>query len=249
MLFSRIFNTDFPPVLHLVLGLSVWCIYLADRLHDALRTDSAVLGTGRLMFTKKRFKPLASILLVASALNLALIILHVPGKLIATGLITAALLGVYYLLRLKAGVRIAALIPREILCGLIFALGCVITPHAFAAPGGTGPVFWISAFCLGLVCSANCILISIWEREEDLAASDTSMASAGTVRHIGIVIVGIGVASMALAFAGARPIHLAIALSAGAQWITLQFDDRLPKPLLRMLADAVLLTPLLLLWV
>lgn len=251
LLFSRVFGTGFPIVLHLILGLSVWCIYLADRLYDTVRTDEAVAGTGRLIFTRRHFKPLAVALGIASAANLALIIRYVPEKLILSGLVTAFLLGIYYAIRLGGGARLVSLIPREILCGMLFSLGCVITPHAYAAPGTAGLQFWLAAAFFGFACSANCILISIWEREEDLAANDQSFATASPriVRHIGAAIVLIGACSLALAYSSSWGIHLAVALSACAQSIVLHFDDRLSKPMLRVLGDAVLLTPLLFLWV
>lgn len=249
VLFSQAFGSDFPMVLHLILGLSVWCIYLADRLYDTLRTEAEAMATSRHMFTRRHFKALAVALGIAATVNLALIILHVPEKLILSGLITAALLGIYYAIRLKGGARFAALIPREILCGMLFSLGCVITTLAYADSGMIGPQFWLGAFFLGLACSASCILISIWEREEDLASMDHSVATVSPriVRHIGVAVVMIGAYSLVLAFSGAWAIHLAIALSAFAQRLTLHFDNRLSKPMLRVLGDAVLLTPLLLL--
>lgn len=250
ILFSRTFDTGFPLVLHVILGLSVWCIYLADRIYDTMRTDETVAGTDRLLFTRRNSKPLAIALAIASLLNLTLIIRHVPGKLIVSGLLTAFLLGIYYAIRLKGGARITTLIPREILCGMLFSLGCVITPHAYADSGTAGPAFWMAAFFFGLVCSSSCILISIWEREEDLAAGDPSFATVSPhiVRHMGTAIIAIGGCSLALAFYGPWGIHLCVALSACAQRIVLHFDGRLSKPVLRVLGDAVLLTPLLFIW-
>lgn len=202
------------------------------------------------MFTRRHFKPLAIALAIAAATNLTLIIRFVPEKLIISGLITAALLGIYYAIRLKGGARSASLIPREILCGMLFSLGCVITPHAYANPGTTGLKFWLAAILFGIVCSASCILISIWEREEDLATSDHSLATVSPciANHIGTAIILIGACSLGLACFGHRSIYFAVALSACAQRIALFFDDRLSKPMLRVLGDAVLLSPLLLLW-
>jgi hypothetical protein len=250
LLFSRTFEAHFPTILHVILGLSVWCIYLADRLYDTMRANITAAGTDRHRFTKRHFKPLAASLVLASALNLVLIIRHVPEKLILPGLITASLLGVYYAIRLKSGTKIATLIPREILCGMLFALGCVITPHVFISSGYDAIRFWFAAFSFGLVCSASCILISIWEREEDIATGDHSLATASPsiARHIGTAIVVVGALSLAYLNAATWRIHLAVALAAFAQLALLRFDGRLPKPLLRILADAVLLSPLVLLW-
>jgi hypothetical protein len=247
ILFARSFGADIPPVLHLILGLSVWCIYLADRLYDSIRTGETAGGTGRMMFTRRHFKPLAATLFATTVLNCTLIIRYIPENLMITGFITASLLGAYYMIRLKSGLRIAALIPREILCGMIFALGCVITAQAYALPGTDDLQFWVPAFFLGLVCSANCILISIWEREEDLAANDRSITTGSPriVRHIGSAILVVGACSLALASSGPGFIYLAMALSSFAQRIVLHYESRMGKPMLRVLGDAVLLTPLL----
>jgi hypothetical protein len=250
LLFAKTFDTDFPVVLHVILGLSVWCIYLADRLYDATRTGEPTQGTDRLIFTKRHFKPLAAALAVASVSNLILIIRHVPGNLIIYGLATAFLLVVYYGIRLKGGARLTTLIPREILCGMLFSIGCAITPLAYAAPGTSGLQFWIAVICFGLVCSASCILISIWEREEDLSAGDRSIAtiSPRITRHISTAIILIGVFSLVQLNSAPWRIHLAVALAAFAQLLALRFDNRIQKPILRVLGDAVLLSPVVLLW-
>lgn len=250
LLFAKTFDTGFPIVLHVILGLSVWCIYLADRLYDAMRIVKTEEGTDRLIFTKRHFKPLAAALAIAAVANLVLIVRHVPGNLIISGLATAFLLAVYYAIRLKGGVRLTTLIPREILCGMLFSIGCAITPLAYAAPGFSSLQFWVAVFCFGLVCSASCILISIWEREEDLSTGDRSIAtiSPRITRHISAAIILIGACSLAQLNSTTWRIHLSVALAACAQLIALHFDGRIPKPMLRVLGDAVLLSPLVLLW-
>jgi hypothetical protein len=250
LLFSRAFDTEFPVVLHVILGLSVWCIYLADRLYDTMRTDVTASGTDRLKFTRRYFKPLALALAIASAANLALIIRYVPGNLIIAGLITSFLLGTYYAIRLKRGTKVASLIPREILCGMLFSLGCVITPHAYADSGASDLGFWLAALLFGLICSTSCILISIWEREEDLAASDSSIAtiSPRIVPFMAGAVSLIAVTAACMVIFIPWQLCLPVALSALAQRIILHFDDHLSKPMLRVLGDAVLLTPLVFLW-
>jgi hypothetical protein len=251
LLFARTFDTDFPLVLHGILGLSVWCIYLADRLYDTMRTDSTAAGTDRHLFTRKHFKPLAVALIIASALNLVLIIRYVPERLVISGLITALLLGTYYAIRLKSGTRIVSVIPREILCGMLFSLGCVITPQAFEASGSIDTKLWLAAFSFGLICSASCLLISIWEKDEDLATGDHSLATLhpGIVNYLSGAIAVIAVLSACLAILGPWQIYVAVALAACAQLATLRYETHLSKPMLRVIGDAVLLTPLLFIWV
>ncbi|QTN33887.1 hypothetical protein HZ994_16730 [Akkermansiaceae bacterium] len=250
VLFSCSFDADFPAVLHLILGLSVWCIYLADRLCDSVRAGETAGVTDRLMFTRRNFKALAIALAFAAGANLLLIARHVPGKLIVPGLLTATLLAAYYLLRFMNGARFTAVIPREILCGMLYALGCVIATNACAPSGSTGAPFWFAAFLLGLVCSANCMLISLWEHREDLAACDRSIATTHP-RILGTIAAA--VSSLTVISLAATPflpwrICISVALSALALRVILNRETRLPTPMLRVLADAALLTPLAFLW-
>lgn len=249
-LFARVFGVNLPPIFHLILGLSVWCIYLADRLYDATRAPECGVQTDRLRFTKRHFAALSVVVLAAALSNLFLIICQVPRPLITTGLITACLLGAYYLVRLKGNARMPSAIPREILCGMVFAIGCVIAPHAFLSPD-SDPGFLIAAIFLGLVCSANCILISAWEKEEDIAGNDRSMATSHSriIPHMGNALTGLAILAAAMAFVGPWQIHLAVCLSALALRMMLHFEDRLSQRTLRVLADAVLLSPLLFVFV
>jgi len=246
-IFTRVFGIDLHWVFHIILGLSVWCIYLADRLYDAFRAPDTDSGTDRLTFTKRHFSALSAVTFAAGLVNLVLIILHVPRDLMVSGFVTAALLGIYYLIRMKGSARIAAVIPREFLCGMLFGLGTVIAPHAFAPPGISELRFYLPMVFFGLACSASCVLISIWEREADLASSDRSVATlqSGIIPHMAKAITALAAISTAFAFLGPWQIYLSVAVSAVALRLMLRFDDRIPPAALRALADGVLLSPLL----
>ncbi len=246
-LFMRILGIPLPHVFHLILGLSVWCIYLADRLYDAFRSGKKLkAGTDRLLFTRRNFGPLLVTVLIAGGVNLCLILRHIPEKLVINGLITAAAVFIYYVLRISGGSRTTSLVPREILCGFLFAIGTVIAPSTFSEDRGTA--IFISVSLLGMLFSANCILISIWEKEADLAAEDPSIASADSrivprIAHLTIVI---ALAAGCITFFTDWQLYLAIALAAAGLRLILLFQSHLSLLTLRVLADAVLLSPLLL---
>ena len=246
-LFARTFDANLPPVFHLILGLSVWCVYLTDRLYDATRCPNSGTATDRLRFTKRNFVALSAVTIVAALANLFLIMRHVPAHLMTSGLVTAGLVGIYYLIRLKGSARLASAVPREILCGMIFGIGSVIAPHAFLPPGG-GSGFILPALLLGLVCSANCVLISLWEKEEDIAVNDLSMATQPSriLPHIGNAINALILLASAMAIFGSWRIHLALAVSALALRLMLDSEDYLSRRKRRVLADVALLSPLLL---
>ncbi len=249
-LFAASFGIELPPVIHLVLALSAWCVYLADRLLDVFRSKATELDTERHRFTRKHFVKLIVLLTLAAIADLALIILFVPWNLVITGCATAALLGIYYLVRLGFTGKIASMIPREVLCGILFALGCAIGPHAFAPANLHEFRYFLPVVFFGLLCSADCILISIWERDADLASNDRSFATSRSrlIPHVSTFLSGLALACAALAYFGSWQLFLATTLAALALRITLRFENRLSRPMLRALADGLLLTPLLFIW-
>ena len=249
-LFARVFHVDLPEISHLILGLSVWCVYLADRLYDAIRAKNISKGTHRLRFTKQHLAALAITAAAAGGTNLFLIIRHVPEDLVISGLGTAALLAIYYGFRMFGRGRISVIVPREVLCGMIFALGSVLAVDYHAGLPGPDPGFIIPVFFLGLLCAAACILISIWERDADLATSDTSFATrrTGVPAQLPAAVSLLAIVCSVMAFFGSWQIYLALAFSALALRLMLHSEKQLSVTTLRVLADGVLLSPLLVVW-
>ncbi len=249
LLFSRCFDVRIPHAIHLLLGLSVWCVYLADRLYDVYRAKDFVNATWRLRFTKQYFTALALTTAVAGAANLCLIIRFAPMNLLIHGMITAGLLAGYYVFRFSSSEKLAAVIPREIMCGMIFATGSATATYSFAQPQTIGFSFLGAVVMLGIVCSASCIWISVWERDADLASGDHSIVSENVriPSRIRRLLLPLAALCGVLAFTEPWQIHVAACLSALALYLMARFGGELSPTLLRAMADGVLLTPLLLL--
>lgn len=247
ILFAKCFEVRLPPAIHLILGLSVWCVYLADRLLDACRAERVSMATHRLGFTKKHFTALVATTAAAGGVNLLLIVNHVPGHLLVHGLATAVLLGIYYAFRFGSSGKIAVFIPREIMCGMVFAIGSAISTFSYGLPETNSLPFFGAVAMLGLVCSANCVLISVWERDEDLACGDRSIASEkpGIPRHFRRLLLPLVLLYAIVAFADPWQIHVAAGISALALYLMARFEEKLSPTLLRAMADGALLTPLL----
>ncbi len=243
-LYARCFDVSIPPVIHLILGLSVWCVYLADRLYDAYRAKDFLNATSRLRFTKEHFTALAVATMLAGCVNLFLIIRFVPAHLMLHGLITAGLLALYYVFRFGSSGKL----PREIMCGMVFAIGSAIATFSYGQPESMGIRFIGAVAMLGLVCSANCVMISVWERDADLASGDLSIASAmpGIPVKFRRLLLPLVLLYGILAFADPWQIHVAAGISALALYLMARFEKKFSPSLLRALADGVLLTPLLL---
>ena len=247
ILFARCFDISIPSAIHFVLGLSVWCIYLADRLYDAYRAEGFSFATHRLRFTKNHFKTLTLTTAVAGCVNLFLIIRFVPAHLYVHGLATASLLGFYYAFRFGLSGKIAIFIPREIMCGMVFAIGSAIATFSYGLPETASLPFIVAVAMLGLVCSASCIMISVWERDEDIASGDRSIASEkpGIPSSIRRLLLPLVLLYCIVAFIDPWQIHIAAGLSALALYVMARFEEKLSPTLLRAMADGVLLTPVL----
>ncbi len=246
-MFARVVGVDLPWMVHLILGLSTWCIYLADRLGDVIRNDKA-MNTSRHVFTGKHLRKLCVILIMVSICNFFLITRYLPSRLVISGLITLGFIAIYYAIRLSRMKHLVSLIPREVMCGMLFAVGCAIAPHAYVGTTWMeSPILIITLLIYGLVCSASCILISVWETKADDAASDLSIV--GTHKrflcYLPSILIALSVISFFLAWFFPWQAFVAIGLSAILLRLVYQHQYRLSALHTRVLADAVLLTPLL----
>ncbi len=246
-MFAKISGVDLPWFIHLILGLSTWCIYLADRIIDVIRARQEAT-TSRHRFTRRHLRKLIGLLIIISIFNLALIIQYLPHKLLITGIITLGLIAIYYLIRLTRLKNIITLIPREVMCGMLFALGCAIAPHFYATkPWIQTPSLFIPVIMFGVVCSASCILISIWEKEADAITADSSIITthANFIPYLASTLTYLTAATLTLSCFFHWQAFLSISLSAILLRLALHHQNRISSMNRRVLADTVLLSPLI----
>jgi hypothetical protein len=246
-MFAKIADIELPWFVNLILGFSTWCIYLADRIVDVLRNPQHT-ATSRHCFTQLHIHKLIALLCFISICNLFLITHYLPQNLIIYGCATLGLVGIYYLIRLTKLKNVITLIPREVICGMLFALGCAIAPYAYSTtPWINTPELILLVILFGVVCSASCILISIWEKEADASASDLSIVTTHSrfIPYLSSSLSCLAVTSGTLAYFFYWQAFLAVALSAILLKLTLHYQDRITPLNLRILADIVLMTPLI----
>ncbi len=246
-MFAKISGVDLPWFIHLILGLSTWCIYLADRIVDVIRSQNQAT-TSRHRFTRRHLRKLIGLLIIISICNLALIIRFLPHKLLITGIITLGLIAIYYLIRLTDLKNIITLIPREVMCGMLFALGCAIAPHAYATTSWINtPTLFIPVIMFGMVCSASCILISIWEKEADAITADSSIITthANFIPYLASTLTYLAAFTVTLSCFFHWQAFLSIAVSGIFLRFILHHQNRISPINLRVLADAILLSPLM----
>jgi hypothetical protein len=217
----------------LTLGLTVWGVYLADRWLDARRGTAAELAE-RHRFAGRHprlIAGLAALALVAAGV-LALVVL--PPQVDAAGVAVGVVMAAYFLavhLRLLPRNRTGL---KELLVGSLFAAGVVL---AVAVRRPDDWRQWLPAvLALGALFTMNCSLISFWEAAPDAPLPVGCVVNAGTLG----------------ALVAAWYCEPAVAAAVALAWIGLTLLHCLRRPLgprrLRVLADAVLLAPLVVWW-
>lgn len=232
MFFEWQFHARLPAAGPLALGLAVWVLYVADRVHDAVQGD---LLQERHRFHLRYTRRLLVAAAVASAAVLGLLF-NLPAPLRAAWLLLAIPLGVYV-----AVVHVLHLhrVPKEPLVALFFAAATSIP--VLVSRGNAGVGLPLAALSFGLVCWLNCAAIDRWEGT--LAAADPLTRWMGTHLRAAAWLAALLMAP-ALLLRGSSAIAVA-ALAAAACLLQLDgWRTRLHPVTLRALADAALLTPL-----
>lgn len=225
------FDVVLPWTAPAALALAVWLVYAADRLHDARS------GTGPLEERHHFHARHARAFLVAIAL--VTIVLAVLVWLLPRELRTAWMLLGLPLMGYVAGVHVLRVrVPKEALVGVFFAAAATM-PALLAAH--TASVM-IAGGLFGVLCWLNCVFIA---RSEGVEAAGA--VTGWAVRRFPLAASSLLVVALVV-FIAFGDGGLAVALGAA---LLLLLDVARQQPLravrVRALADAALLTPLLVL--
>lgn len=230
----------------LVLVLCVWCVYLGDRVLDAVRTPTVGWEPIRKTFYRN-YRQLAAIIvsgLLLSALPLAYRLLRRPTFLAGLALVVPL---IFYLAFVHlAPTRWRTHWPREM------AVACVFTCGVFLAAWiGDGKSFyrlWGPAVLLGLLCWVNCCAIETWEWQKNMRRVDEQPSNSArwATRHLLFLALGIAGLTALMRHMTLVSFHFSlaaffsgVALAALAIW-----RSYLPMNSLRVAADVALCTPL-----
>jgi hypothetical protein len=240
-LFAGVFGATVAPPNRFALFLTAWLIYLADRFADCASIPAGAPSSARQRFCVEHRSIWIVLILLLGVIDsiICLTLLETRTRLIGSTI--AAAIGIYLALNHFAGWIWQRLPIKEIIVGFLFASGTV------AALNLTGSRFVVSAILFGTLCSLNCLSISVWERDLDIAQGKDSFATAHSQLFWLPRAACLALAVLALYTAipnETRAISLCLTSSA----ILLAFLNR-ASPLSRdervALADIVLLTPLI----
>jgi hypothetical protein len=235
-----------------LLAVCAWLAYCGDRLLDARRLPEGPVDSPRHAFARDHSKALMVAWCVGLALAAVMALqMSAPEMLAGAGLLAA--LGAYFLLHHLQSSRERAGRWKELMAGVGFALGALffVALNLQIAVPFVWVSFMLAALAWGGLCVMNCLVIAGWDRASDAAMKQPSLARrwAGMERALPMMALGLVGLVLGAAVLDDRWLPLALALAASA----LMLLELARRPELfsaearRVWADAVLLTPLLVL--
>jgi hypothetical protein len=247
-LFAASVHAELAPSITLVLGLTVWLIYVADRLLDAFAADRTSYQSARHRFHRTHRNVLLPLLIAALALTLwGCFQLDAPtlqfGMLMI--LIVAGYFGAVH------GIGSKWRFPKEAVVALVFGIGTFF-PAWIHSPRSSSAMAIPLAFFI-VICWLNVVLIEHVEwigiNRDRLEIPHASTLAAGA--HLPSIGIGTALAAAAISVMFPRqvepPVMLAVLLSAIALAALGSCWQRLSLNAVRVLADTALLTPALIL--
>jgi len=153
------FSTPLQPAGRLVLFLTVWAIYLADRLLDA-RKPPTQPEPARHRYYRRHSNFSTALLAVVVVSDAAIATLRLRPAILRDGLIPLAGVLLYLVANHFAGKSIA--VPKEIAAALLFTGGTFVAAWAVLPC----PQLAWAACAFFVLCLANMIAIEAWETRE-----------------------------------------------------------------------------------
>ena len=231
-----------------VLGIGTWLIYVADRLLDGRSPERRQDLRERHFFHARHARTFLIAAVMACAPLLFFITRMPPVERREDAWIFGAVL-VYSAVVHQRFVRIR--FPRELAVGIVFACACAVP--AWSGAGDLRMQLVTLAAVFAALCFLNCCAIHAWEHPSHEARSGA---------RVSLLAAGVAVAAIALIFTMHTVAGIRLGLSVVASALLLLALDRdhrralkkqspdaaLSPFALRILADAALLTPALLLF-
>jgi hypothetical protein len=245
--FAWSFGVPLTVAERVVLGLSFWLGYAADRWLDGWKIPPDAPASDRHQFARQHRGPLVAVWSLVLAGSVTLSCFALPRYLIARGLILVACVGVYFFLYQWPGTTRWLRGLKELAVAILFSAGTLL----FIRPNRFDSGFWWPAAAWCLLCFLDCYAIACWEMELDRAANQESIVTRWPFLARGFKFA----ASLTILFALApllvrlfpSPPRLGLAVAAGALVLMLLdfAKGSIAIGVLRVSADLALLTPLI----
>jgi hypothetical protein len=248
LFFAHAIGISFPFLESVVLTVTVWIIYVGDRTLDGLRTPHEAARSERHNFYGRHGYIVLGALVPITAAVLWISLTRLSSQTRAAGLVMSAAVGFYFLAVHAAPDRVVRWFPKELFAGAIFAAGAAIPAWTHGTESRKALI--PAALLFAGLCGLNCIAIECWEHhrgERPWKKRPYWLIQWADSRIVRIAAVLIACAGF-LGFFGP---HIAARMELfGAYVVSLSLiaaldwrSDDLSPQVLRVLADAALLTP------
>jgi hypothetical protein len=248
LLFARMIRSNIPFLDFCILAITVWLVYIADRLLDGRVSTQPSTLHERHYFCRRHRRLLVTLMICAAALNLWLVQQDgFRSGLIRSGWILFALVVLYMF---SAHTQLSSLsrwLPKEILVGFLFAAG--VSLPAWSRSRSLSYLIILPCALFGLLCSLNCVAIEYWENGTNPRIRRGLLAPWSEV-HIDSLagsLIALGFVGPILLGTPPRPASGWFAISCGALLILVlnHLKARIAVDAIRVLADAALVLPAL----
>jgi hypothetical protein len=231
------FSLPLRPAVRITLFLTVWAIYLFDRILDAQK-PAVRQEPARHRYSRRYSKWMAALLVAVASGDTAIAILWLRPAILFDGLIPLAGVLVYLAIVHLARKRIH--IPKEIAAAMLFTGGTFLAAWA-ALP--CPRLAWAAA-AFFVLCLSNMVAIEAWEWRElphgsALAPHRYTRWLARSYRF------WVPAAAIVFALVGRNDWYVSIALSTAACGLLFWIGKRLSLEARRALVDGALFSPLL----
>ncbi len=227
-----------------ILGLCVWLVYCGDRILDGWRLVVPV-QSARHEFARVHWRPL-SFAFGVGFLSAVYFALELPPSELIGGLGLLLLVGIYFGLHHHSATRQRVGCFKEWMAGSGFAVGTVFFV-LLQAEISIGLIILCTSWA-GL-CSVNCLMIAGWDKDNDEMMNHPSLARRWVEMESFIpwILVSIMLLVMGAAWLDQRCLMLTAALWISAIGLLELARNRetMSGPLRRVLADGVLLSPII----
>lgn len=209
-----------------MLGLTVWAIYLADHLIDLHRAPAS-RDTVHDAFYRRHYRFGLGLLIAIPIAEALIASIWARQSVLINGLIVGVAVCLY--LAIFAAARIRG--PwKSRAAALLFTAGVFLVAWTNTAQPAQNLGWPAAAFCA--LCWGNLTLVRHWSNQRNTRSPGIAMLAVAAVCIL----------------AGRSPWFSAAAISAGAMSLLALEGHRFPATARRVLADALLLSPLLFLW-
>ncbi len=231
-----------------VLGTSVWLAYAADRWIEGWRLAPGQVRTQRHFFYQRARWPIALLWLAILVTAVGTARQFLTRHEFLAGLLLLLPVLVYLLSHQLAHRTHRWRAPKELCVATLLTGGVALFPCT--QPGAALQPALVALGLFALLCFTNCVLISTWEREVDAMHGQTSLALQfdRASRHSRLLPWIAAIAAGIIALTLKQPYRIAALCAMGSALLLGAVDlveRRSGWQLARVLADAVLLTPLI----